>query len=318
MPSIVAIDIGGTTVKLALVRTAADGKSHQILIHDKCDTGPDDPGHDMVARIAGSARKLIERTGEKPVGVGVGCPGLIDNKNGIVVVSANLPTLKEFPLAAELSKHLDLPTAIHNDAKAAMLGEYNFGPNRGTQNMVLLTLGTGVGGGVITGGQLVTGADNGATELGHVKVEYHAPALCGCGTRGCLEAYVGIAGIQRIATATLAAHPKSTLKSDRLSTKDLSEAARGGDETAAEVFLTVGHYLGRGIAHFIDIFNPERVVLAGGASRATDLLMPGIRRGMLECCSFDATRDRTQVLATTMPDDINVLGAAAVFLNAQR
>jgi glucokinase len=311
MPSIVAIDIGGTTVKLALVRTAPDGQSHQILIHDKCDTGPDDPGTVIVARMADAVRRMLDKTGEKAVGVGVGCPGLIDNKAGIVVVSANLPTLKQFPLAAELTKQLGLPTAIHNDAKAAMLGEYNFGPNKGTPNMVLLTLGTGVGGGVITGGRLVTGAGNAAPELGHVKVEYHEPAFCGCGKRGCLEAYVGMAGIQRIAATASAAWNATTI-----TTKSLAEIARKGDPVAEQVFVSVGRYLGRGIANFVEIFNPERVVLAGGASRATDLLLPGVRQAMEQWCSFGPTRDRTQVLATSMPDDINVLGAAAVYLTA--
>jgi glucokinase len=313
MPSIVAIDIGGTTVKLALVRTAADGQSHDILVHDRCDTGPHDPGTVIVARMADAVRRMLDKTGEKPVGVGVGCPGLIDSKAGVVVVSANLPTFKQFPLAAELTRQLGLPAAVHNDAKAAMLGEFNFGPNRVTRNMVLLTLGTGVGGGVITGGQLVTGADNGATELGHVKVEYHEPAFCGCGKRGCLEAYVGMAGIQRTAAT---ANPSWHLGT--VTTKSLAEIARNGDPIAEQVFTTVGRYLGRGISNFIEIFNPEKLVLAGGASRATDLFMPGIRESMLKWCSFAATRDRTQVLATTMPDDINVLGAAAVFINAQK
>ena len=313
MPSIVAIDIGGTTVKLALVRTAADDtQSHQILVHDKVDTAAHEPAHVMVGRIAGAVRGMIENTGERPIGAGAGCPGLIDNKNGVVVVSANLPNLKNFPLANALQQQLGLPTAIHNDAKAAMLGEYNFGPNKGTPNMVLLTLGTGVGGGVITGGQLITGADNAATELGHVKVEYDNPAFCGCGARGCLEAYVGMAGVQRIAAA---ANP--AWNAANVTTKSLAQTAREGDLMAQQIFVTVGRYLGRGIANFVEIFNPEKVVLAGGASRATDLMMPGIRESMVKWCSFAATRDRTQILATTMPDDINVLGAAAVFLHSQ-
>jgi glucokinase len=316
MPTLVAIDIGGTTVKLALVRA---GDSHEIVIHDKIDTGPNDPGEQIVARIAAGVARMIQKTGEKPVGVGVGCPGLIDNHRGIVVVSANLPTFKDFPLAAEIQKQVGLPSAIHNDAKAAVLGEYNFGAARGVQNIVLLTLGTGVGGGVITGGRLVTGADNAATELGHVKVEYANPAPCACGTRGCIEAYVGINGIRRIAAAALStAGSTSKLQAENLTTKALSEAARTGDETARQIFITVGHYLGRGIAHFIDIFNPEKVILAGGASRATDLMMPGIRQSLVQQCSFPMTRDRASIEPTALPDDINVLGAAAVFLYAQK
>jgi glucokinase len=313
MPTIAGIDIGGTTVKLALVRT---GDKHEILTHAKIDTGAKDPGPQIVARMADAVRKMLADTGETAIGVGVGCPGLINNIDGIVVTSANLPTFKDFPLAAELKKQLSLPVAIHNDAKAACLGEFNFGASKGCQNMVLLTLGTGVGGGVIAAGKLVTGADNAATELGHVKVEYTDPAPCSCGTRGCIESYVGIKGIARIANAAMAKSPVTTLTADKLATRDISAAAAAGDETAKQILFTVGQYLGRGIAHFIDIFNPEKVVLAGGASRATPQLMPGIRRSLETYCSFAVTRERAAIVATSLPDDINVLGAAAVYLNA--
>jgi glucokinase len=313
MATIVGIDIGGTTVKLALVRT---GENHEILTHGKIDTGAKDPGVLIVARMADAVKRMLAETGETAVGVGVGCPGLIDNKAGVVVTSANLPTFSNFRLAVALEKQLNVPVAIHNDAKAACLGEFQFGASKGCQNMVLLTLGTGVGGGVITGGKLVSGMDNAATELGHVKVDYDEPVLCSCGTRGCIEAYVGMKGIARIATAALASNPTTVLTPDKLATKDISQAASAGDETAKQILVTVGRYLGRGIAHFIDIFNPEKVVLAGGASRATDQLMPGIRESLEKWCSFPFTRDRTTICATSLPDDINVLGAAAVFLNA--
>jgi glucokinase len=313
MPTIAGIDIGGTTVKLALVRT---GDTHQILTRAKIDTGAQDPGVQIVARMADAVRKMLADTNETAIGVGVGCPGLIDNKTGIVVTSANLPTFKNFPLAAELQKQLNLPVAIHNDAKAACLGEFQFGANKGCQNMVLLTLGTGVGGGVIAGGKLITGADNSATELGHVKVQYIDAAPCSCGTRGCIEAYVGIKGVTRIANAALAKFPSTTLTPDKLNTRDITAAAVAGDPAAQHILTTVGEYLGRGIAHFIDIFNPEKVVLAGGASRATPQLMPGIRQSLAQYCSFPVTRDRVEILATSFPDDINVLGAAAVYLDA--
>ena len=292
---------------------------HEIVTHATIDTLAQEPGVNIVARIAQGVRRMIDKTGERPAGVGVGCTGLIDNHRGVVVVSANLPTFKDFPLAAEIQRQVGLPTAIHNDAKAAVLGEFNFGANRGCQNMVLLTLGTGIGGGVITGGRLLTGADNAATELGHVKVEFTDPAPCACGTKGCIEAYCGINGVRRIAAAALsAAGSRSKLSAETLTTKALSEAARAGDETAKQIFVTVGHYLGRGIAHFIDIFNPEKVILAGGASRATDLMMPGIRQSLVQQCSFAMTRDRATIEPTALPDDINVLGAAAVFLYARK
>jgi glucokinase len=315
MPTLIGIDIGGTTVKLALIRA---GDTHEILTHSRIDTLATEPAEQIAARIAAAAQQLLTDTGQSAIGAGVGCPGLINNHAGLVVTSANLPTFAQFPLAAALESHLHLPVALQNDAKAACLGEYQFGASKGCPNMVLLTLGTGVGGGVISGGKLVTGADNAATELGHVKVAYTDAPPCGCGTRGCIESFVGMKGVARLAAAALAAHPDSPLDPNDLTTKSLAQAAQAGDPVAADILITVGRYLGRGIAHFIDIFNPEKVILAGGVSKATDLLMPGIRQSLEQYCSFPATRDRTTIQATCFPDDINVLGAAAVFLETQR
>lgn len=313
MPCVVGIDIGGTTVKLALVRT---GETHRILARQTIDTIASQAGEKIVARIAAAVKAMASEIGEKIDGAGIGCPGLIDHERGVVMTSANLKTLVDFRLADEMREQLGVESALQNDAKAAMLGEFEFGANKGCRNMVMLTLGTGVGGGVITGGKLLTGANNSATELGHVKIEFTNPAPCGCGKKGCIEAYLGINGIARIAREALAGHRgATTISADRISTKDLSACAQGGDVLAKQIFFTVGQYLGRGIANFIEIFNPEKVVLAGGASRATDLLMPGINDSLDRICSFPYTREQTKIEATSLPDDINVLGAAAVYLN---
>jgi glucokinase len=314
--TVIGIDIGGTTVKLALVRT---GNPHQIAATKTLDTQPHDPGTVFAQRVTEAAQSLIP-PGEKVDGAGVGCPGIIDNHRGIVVTSANLPNLKDFPLADEISKNLGgLPTSLQNDAKAAVLGEFLFGSSQYCRNFVLLTLGTGVGGGVIVNGQLLTGADNGATELGHVKVDFTPTApTCSCGKTGCLEAYLGIQGISRIARETLAATPGGVASATLYTTKEITAAAQQGDPIAKQILHRAGTYLGRGIANFIEIFNPEKVVLAGGASRATPFFLPGIRESLLQHCSFAPTRDRTKIEATTLPNDINVLGAAAVYLTAQK
>jgi glucokinase len=316
MPTLIGIDIGGTTVKLALVRT---GDPHQVAATRTIDTLPDDPADRFSQRIADAVRTLVP-PGETVDGAGIGCPGIIDDQRGVVVTSANLPSLRNYPLADQIARRLDnVETSLQNDAKAAVLGEYLFGGSKNCRNFVLLTLGTGVGGGVIANGRLLTGADNGATELGHVKIDYHSSFTCGCGRKGCLEAFLGIQGIARIAKQVLSPGgvASATLSSDsNLTTKDITQAAQNDDPAAKEILYRAGTYLGRGIANFVEIFNPEKVVLAGGASRATPFLLPGIRASMTELCSFDATRDRVKIEATTLPDDINVLGAAAVFLNA--
>lgn len=309
MPNILGVDIGGTTIKIALVQP---GEPHRILATSIIDTLPNDPGTTCVTRIAAACVELLSSTNQPAIGVGVGCPGLIDPTRGMVVTSANLPKFENLPLVELLSKTLRLPVAIQNDANAATLGEYRFGPVPGCPDLVLLTLGTGIGGGVISGGHLITGADNAGTELGHTKVDFNSTLRCGCGRYGCLETFVGMAGIARIAKATVAAAPSTKLGAD-LSTKAITQAANDGDPVARSILNRAGQYLGRGIANFIDIFNPQRVVLAGGASRATPHLLPGILESLEAFASFPFTRDRVKIEATTLPDDINVLGAAAVF-----
>jgi glucokinase len=320
MQTVVGIDIGGTTIKMALVRTGSDGRRHQIVKTATIDTHAQEPGERIVARLANAVRTLVLDSNATIAGVGVGCPGLIDNVSGSVVTSANLPSFRNFPLGKLLAQDVGVPVALQNDANAAALGEFEFGASaRGCRNMVLLTLGTGVGGGVICDGNLLVGADNAAAELGHVKVEYGPDAPpCGCGGRGCIETYAGIAGVARIATSILAETPSPRLALPNPSTKAITQAAAEDDVIAKQILHTVGTYLGRAIASFIDIFNPEKVILAGGASRATPFLLPGIDQSLKQYCSFPLTRQRTTIEASALPDDINVLGAAAVFLNSEK
>lgn len=311
------IDIGGSTTKLALVRAAADG--HCVLDHTAIETRPEAEAGEFVARVTEAASQLLATAPQRPEGVGVGSPGLIDPLRGVVVLCTNIPHLTQFPLRDELSHTMGLPVELQNDANAAAVGELLFGAGRGTKNLIVLMLGTGVGGGVIADGHLLSGADNAAAELGHMKVDFSCDAVpCGCGRAGCLEAYVGLNGIARIARRHLAAggSDRTSLSADDLSTRRIAEAARAGDAVAQAVLHEVGGYLGRGIANLIEIFNPEKIVIAGGASAALDLLLPGIRESTQRYCCFAMTRDRTLIERSAIPDSVQFLGPAAVFLNA--
>jgi glucokinase len=251
-------------------------------------------------------------------GVGVGSPGLIDPVRGVVVLCTNIPNLTRFPLRDELSRAIGLPVEMQNDANAAAVGELLFGAGRGARNLIVLMLGTGVGGGVIADGHLLSGADNAAAELGHVKVDFGGDAApCGCGRAGCLEAYVGLNGIARIARRHLAAAGagRTGLIADDVSTRRIADLARAGDTLAREVLHEVGTYLGRGIANLIETFNPEKIVIAGGASAALDFLLPGIKESMQRFCCFAMTRDRTSIERSAIPDSVQFLGPAAVYLN---
>jgi glucokinase len=314
MDCLVGIDIGGTNIKIGVIRT---GDQFAVLKKISIPTNAVDPAETMVQRVAEATRKLLAETGQKAIGVGVGCPGLIDPKSGMVKKSPNLPHLPHFPLRDRLQAQLGLDVEIQNDANAAALGEFLFGPSKGINNLILLTLGTGVGGGIVADGHLLQGADNAAGELGHVKVEFTNGHPCACGKSGCLEAYAGAAGIARIANG-LMQKQAGYLGSTHFDTHALADAAQAGDAAAKKTFFIVGQYLGRAIANLIDTFNPERVVIGGGASATMELLRPGIHQAVDEYASFPETLSRVQIERSAFPDDINVIGAAATWLNAHR
>ncbi|HEV8604561.1 MAG TPA: ROK family protein [Tepidisphaeraceae bacterium] len=312
MDCLIGIDIGGTNVKIGIIRT---GDQFAVMKKISIPTNSNDPAEIMVQRIAEATKGLIAEVDQPILGIGVGCPGLIDPKSGTVKKSPNLPHLPGFPLRDTLQTLLGLDVEIQNDANAAALGEFLFGPSKGINNLVLLTLGTGVGGGVVADGHLLQGADNAAGELGHVKVEFTAGHPCACGKTGCLEAYAGAAGIARIATEAGAA---SAAGGTRVDTRALADAARAGDPAAQKTFFIVGQYLGRAIANLIDTFNPEKIVIGGGASATMELLRPGIIQAVDQFASFPETLSRVQIGRSAFPDDINVIGAAATWLNAHR
>jgi glucokinase len=314
MDCLVGIDIGGTNIKIGIIRT---GEQFAVLKKISMLTNATDPGDKMVQRIADATKKLLAETGQKALGVGVGCPGLIDPKSGTIRNSPNLPHLPGFPLRDRLQSLLSLDVEIQNDANAAALGEFLFGPSKGINNLILLTLGTGVGGGVVADGHLLQGVDNAAAELGHVKVEYSNGAPCGCGKSGCLEAYAGAVGISRIAQE-LMQKKSGYLGSSHFDTHALADAANAGDATARKVFFIIGQYLGRAISNLIDTFNPQKVVIGGGASATMELLRPGINHAIDEFASFPEMLCRVSVERSAFPDDINVIGAAATWINAQR
>src|SRR5882672_7489051 len=314
MDCLVGIDIGGTNIKIGIIRT---GTQFAVLKKISMPTNPADPAEKMVQRMAEAAKKLIAETAQKPIGVGVGCPGLIDPKSGMVKKSPNLPNLPHYPLRDRLQAQLGLDVEIQNDANAAALGEFLFGPSKGINNLILLTLGTGVGGGIVADGHLLQGADNAAGELGHVKVEFTSGHPCPCGKSGCLEAYAGAAGISRIAEEQMR-KKSGYLGSAHFDTHALADAAKAGDVAAQKTFYIVGQYLGRAIANLIDTFNPEKIVIGGGASATMELLRPGINQAVDEYASFPETLSRVRIERSAFPDDINVIGAAATWLNAHR
>lgn len=270
------IDLGGTTVKIAVF----DGEGG-MLTKWEIPTGKENGGEKILPDIAHAvegyiAKENIDRA--DVVGIGIGVPGPVD-RHGVVNKCVNLGwgVLNVEKTLADLT---GFAVKAANDASVAALGECWEGGGKGCENMVFVTLGTGVGGGIVVGGQLVYGAHGAGGEVGHMTVNREETALCGCGKRGCLEQYGSATGIVRLAKTALAEQdtPSSLRHVENLTCKDVFDAAKAGDALAAAVLEQVYAYLGEGIANICDVTDPEAVVLGGGVSKAGQMLLDGVER----------------------------------------
>ena len=259
------VDVGGTTVKLGLFD--AEGN-----VKDKWEipTRTEEKGSHIMADIAGSIMVKMKQEGlekEDIIGVGMGVPGPV-KADGTVLKAANLGW-GVFNPNEELSELLGVPVKTGNDANVAALGEMWKGGGQGYSDMVAVTLGTGVGGGVILGGHMVCGSNGAGGEIGHIHLEDNEEDQCGCKNRGCLEQYASATGIVRLANKKLAATSRdSILRQGEVSAKSIWDAVKAEDELAIEVAEMYGEYLGKGLAAVADIVNPEVFVIGGGVSKA--------------------------------------------------
>lgn len=259
------VDVGGTTVKLGLFD--AEGN-----VKDKWEipTRTEEKGSHIMADIAGSIMVKMKQEGlekEDIIGVGMGVPGPV-KADGTVLKAANLGW-GVFNPNEELSELLGVPVKTGNDANVAALGEMWKGGGQGYRDMVAVTLGTGVGGGVILGGHMVCGSNGAGGEIGHIHLEDNEEDQCGCKNRGCLEQYASATGIVRLANKKLAATSRdSILRQGEVNAKSIWDAVKAEDELAMEVAEMYGEYLGKGLAAVADVVNPEVFVIGGGVSKA--------------------------------------------------
>lgn len=305
------VDIGGTTVKLGLF----DVKGN-VLDKWEIPTRTENGGADILPDIADSVRdKMREKSiGKEAVaGVGVGAPGPVDG-NGIIHKAVNLGW-GEMNLREELSRLLD-GTRVEggNDANVAALGEMWKGGGQGYRNLVAVTLGTGVGGGIIINGKILTGATGSGGEIGHIHVEDHESEACGCGNYGCLEEYASATGITRLANRRLRESDKdSVLRQGEVSAKTVFDAVKAGDALAVEIAERFGEYLGKGLAVVAGVVNPEIFVIGGGVSKAGEVLFEYIRPAF-DRTVFHGCRDTKFALAT-LGNDAGIYGAAKMVLD---
>ena len=309
---IFGVDLGGTTVKLGLF-------NEEGVVEEKWEipTRKEDQGAHILPDIAESILKKMEEKGlskESDVaGVGIGVPGPVDEK-GIIHKAANLGW-GEFSVSEKLAVLLGgIPVVAGNDANVAALGEMWMGGGRGCENIVAVTLGTGVGGGIIVAGKVVSGASGAGGEIGHIHIEDNETENCGCGNCGCLEQYASATGITRLAKKRLEKDDKpSVLRERSLSAKAIWDAVKEGDELAIEVARQFGTYLGKGLAAVAAVVNPEVFVIGGGVSKAGEILFDYICDEYKKYV-FHGSREARFVLAT-LGNDAGIYGAARLVLS---
>ena len=311
----VGIDIGGT--KLAAGLVAGDGS---VLDRERVDT-PTSSAEALVELVVSVARDLAERHAVPAAPIGVGIAGLID-RQGVARFSPNLPALAEYPLREVLSARLAGPVTVDNDANVAAWAEFRHGAGRGAaESLLMLTVGTGVGGGLVLDGRLVRGATGMAGELGHIAVLEGGPP-CPCGALGCLEALASGSAIARAAREAQSAgrlQPGSALAAlapADITGKAVTVAAHAGDGDAEAIMTTAGRWLGVGIASVIAAFDPEIVVLGGGAMQAGHLLLEPARAAAQERLLGRKHRELCPIVAATLGDEAGVVGAALLALAA--
>lgn len=310
-PYVVGMDIGGTNTVFGVVDSRGN-----VLASDSIKTQEHEEIDEYVDAVCKKLIPLLQQFGgaEKFKGMGVGAPNG-NYYNGTIEFAPNLPWKGVIPLAAMFEDKLGIPTALTNDANAAAIGEMTYGAARGLRDFIMITLGTGVGSGIVVNGQLVYGHDGFAGELGHVIVEREG-RICGCGRKGCLETYCSATGVARTAREFLVARSEPSLlreiPAEEIVSKDVYDAAIKGDKLALEIFEYTGTILGRALADFVAFSSPEAIVLFGGLAKAGDLIMKPIQKALDENV-LKIYAGKTKLLLSQLKDaDAAVLGASAL------
>lgn len=303
---VLAADLGGTNLRMAAVDREGD-----ILYRTKHSTPKSERAEEIVSAITEAATECLEAVKKDGwiKAFGAALPATLNAPDGIIFKAPNLPSLDGFRFSATVSDELNLPVVLENDANAAAIGENWLGAAKSAQNAICVTLGTGVGGGIIINGGIVRGADGTAGEIGHICVE-PLGVPCGCGSRGCVEQYSSATAIVRLTREIENQYPKSSLQNkNRLTSLDVFEAGKAGDELALEVFRKMGFYLGIALADLVNILNPEIIVIGGGAAAGWDLFINHVQ-DQINKRAFEEPAKRAKLVRAELADDAGILGAA--------
>ena len=311
----VGIDLGGTNIKAGLLSESGE-ITCRVVMPTHANSGP----KVVASRIADSIRQVLQKASNirdgshaDIVGIGIGSPGLIITQTGVVHFSPNFEGWTDIPLTDYVKAELtpsELPISIDNDVNAMTLGELHHGAGVKMQSIVCLTLGTGVGGGVVVDGNVYHGCANTAGELGHTIVMPDG-RFCGCGNQGCLEAYAGARHIIERTLAKIEAGRKSSLtQQEDLTTKDISEAAHAGDELAIEILADTGRYIGIALTSIAHILNPQMAIIGGGIAEAGEKLLFEPIRAEVNKRAMDIPAQTMEIVKAKLGNEAGIVGAA--------
>jgi glucokinase len=313
---IVGVDLGGTQIRACL--TDARGR----ILRETCrPTLAHEGPQPVLSRMKEAIREVLtDRKLGDVLGIGIGSPGPLDPRTGVVIAPPNLPGWQGIPLRDIMSQEFGLPVYVNNDANVAALAECRFGAGKGCSDLVYLTVSTGIGGGFICGGELLLGAHGYAGEPGHITVQPDGPR-CNCGNVGCLEVMAAGPAIARRAAELVRQGRSSMLSQDvaqgsNLTAEAVGKAAQAGDLVSLEAIARAAYYLGIGVLNLIHLFDPEKVVIGGGVSKLGPMLFDPVR-AMLRERGMTAAQRETPIVPAALGDQVGLLGGVALVLMAE-
>ena len=303
---VVGVDLGGTKIYTALVDLEGN-----IIKEKTVETLAHEGEQAVMGRIIDTINYVVDGTDKNLIkSIGIGSPGPLDVKNGIIIENSNLP-FKNFAIVKTIKETYDLPTYLDNDANVATLGEFMFGAGKGTENMVFITASTGIGGGAVLNGKLFRGSTGNALEVGHMTVATEGPR-CGCGNLGCAEALGSGTAIGKRAKEAVLSNVVTSLKNyENVTAKEVFKEAANGDRVAKNILNTSLTYLGIAVANTITNFDPEKVVVGGGVVNGGDIVIDTIRNVVEERC-MAAFVENCTIEKAVLGGKAGVLGAAAL------
>ncbi|MBR0366397.1 MAG: ROK family protein, partial [Clostridia bacterium] len=307
----IGIDLGGTNIAVGVV--SEDGK---IIKEGSVPTGSSRPTGEIVKDMAELSKKLTRECGmdiSEIKAVGIGCPGTIDSVTGEVVYSNNIK-MEHYPLAEEFKKHIDLPVKVDNDANCAAMGEY-VASVTDAKNFLLITLGTGIGGGLVLNGEMYRGFNCAAVEVGHITL-VSGGEPCSCGKRGCWESYASVTALIRQTKEAMEKHPESLMhkyaeEKGKVSGRTAFDAAKAGDDAAREVVAQYARYVADGIVSCENFMQPEVIAVGGGISREGEYLLEPVRE-YINGHRYNKFMPKTKLVTAKLFNDAGIIGAAMI------